>query len=101
MIKFEIALLKDCILSDTSTELEHETDSEQYNEEHNTDQLLTPADTLPSKSADIVTCSDQDRPLESQPDFHYIPLVSLYSLQNLYILIYCNTYNYSLSYLIS
>ena len=46
MIKFEIALLKDCILSDTSTELEHETDSEQYNEEHNTDQLLTTADIL-------------------------------------------------------
>ena len=34
-------LIKGCILSDTSTELEHETNSEQYNEEHNTDQLLT------------------------------------------------------------
>ena len=76
MIKFEIALLKDCILSDTSTELEHETDSKQYNKEHNTDQLITTADTVPSQSTDIVTCSDhQDRPLEPQADSHYISKV--------------------------
>ena len=65
--KLEI-LIEGFILSDASTELEHEADSEQYKEQHNTDQLLTPADTLPSKSrsTDVVTCSDQDRPLEPQ-----------------------------------
>ena len=60
-------------LLDTSTELEHETDSEQYVQEHNTDQLLTPAGTLPSKSTGI---ADQDRPLERQADSHYIQPVS-------------------------
>ena len=77
--KLEI-LIEGFILLDTSTELEHETDSEQYKEQHNTDQLLTPTDTLPSnsksRSTDIVTCSDQDRPLEQQTDSHYIQPVS-------------------------
>ena len=63
-------------IQDTSTdhELEHKTDSEQYNKQHNTDQLLTPADTLPSKSSDVVTCSDQDRPLELQADITQVCL---------------------------
>ena len=83
--KLEI-LIEGFILSDASTELEHETDSEQYKEQHNTDQLLTPADTLPSKSSDIVTCSDQDRPLEPQADSHYIPQVDSNCFQNLVLI---------------